>query len=386
MKRIRLASLVLAASLPLSVAAGCSSSSTTPAADGGSGSSSSSGGSSGAPAQAGEIQVTISGEGLGLEGFDFPAAPNQEAYFIDGWEVKFDHLYVSVGDITVSEGPDQNPADQSVTGAAVASVPGPFLVDLHKTGPLPGKGEDDKAWPLAVIKNQNLAGGKAFDKTSKYAFGFSSIAATASATKVGLEASDDANIAEMVSKGYNVFYFGKATFKGGTCSPAADPGLPKEVYFKFGFKTPTSYINCLNPDLGQGGGEPPRGLAFKENEATVAQLTIHADHPFWDAIEEDAPLRFNQIAYVAQAKSKGASAAAPITLEDLVGVPFNPVKIGANALQDRTCAPADAPAAAGDLSLDPKGRTVADLSAFMSFLQSSQGHMNADGLCAVKAK
>jgi hypothetical protein len=335
------------------------------------------------PAQTGEIQVTASGEGLGLEGFDFPPSAKQEAYFIDGWEVKFDHYYVSVAGITISEEPDKNPGDQSVTGAAVASLPGAFLVDLHKTGPLPGKGEDDKAWPLGVIKNQNLAGGKAFDKASKYAFSFEMAPASASATKVGLAASDDAGINEMVQKGYTVFMIGKATFKGTTCTPAMDNGLPREVVFRFGFKNAKKFINCQNPDLGEQGGESPRGLAIKENEATVAQVTMHADHPFWDAIEEDAPLRFNQFAYVAKEKSKG-TAAAPLTLEDLVGVPFNPVKIGANALQDRTCMPAPAPGAAGDLSLDPKGVAVADLAAFASELQSSQGHLNADGLCAVK--
>jgi len=359
--------------VPALFAAGCSSS--KPVLTGG----------DGGAAESGQIQVTVSGEGLGLEGFDFPPAPNQESYFSDGWEVKFEHFYVSIGAITVSEEPDKSSVDQSVTGPAVARVDGPFLVDLHKTGPLPGKGEGDKAWPLTVIKSQNLAGDKAFDIAQKYAFGFDSVPASAAATKVGLEASDDANVSEMVTKGYNVLYVGKATFRGATCTPAADPGLPAEVYFRFGFKTPTSYLNCLNPDLGQGGGEPPRGIAFQQSQATIAQITFHADHPFWEAIEEDAPLRFSQVAYVAKAKSKGTAAATPVTLEDFVGVPFNPVKVGATALADRTCAPAAAPTG-GEMSLDPKGRTVADLAAFMSTLQAAQGHMNADGLCAVKAK
>jgi hypothetical protein len=363
--------------VPLSVAAGCSSSGRgTP--DGGS--------DAGPSANAGELQVTISGEGLALEGFDFPPAPKQESYFVDGWDVKFEHLYVSIGDITVSDDPDRSAADQSLTGPAVARVSGPFLVDLHKTGPLRGKGEGDKAWPLAVLKTQNLAGDKAFDATKKYAFGFESVAASPSATKIGLDGTDDGNVAAMIAKGYNVLYVGKATFRGANCAPAADPGLPGEVYFQFGFKTPTAYVNCLNPDLGQAGGEPPRGLAFKQNEATVAQITFHADHPFWDAIEEDAPLRFNPVAYVAKAKATGTSAAAPVTLEDFVGAPFNPVKLGAVALATRTCAPADPPTGASELSLDPKGRTIADLAAFMSTLQAAQGHMNADGLCAVKAK
>lgn len=332
---------------------------------------------------AGKIAVTASGEGLGLEGFAFPPTPTQEAYFIDGWEVRFEHFYVSLGDISISESPDRDPNDQSAVGAVVAEAKGPFLVDLHQPGNLPGKGEDDKAWLLTTIDNQNLKGGVPFDSTQKYAFGFSSVPVTSSAKRIGFAGNDDANVAEMATKGYNVLYVGKATYRGNTCTPAARD-LPTEVSFRLGFKTPATYINCLNPDLGQSGGEPPPGLALKQNDSTVAQVTFHADHPFWSALKEDAPLRFDHLAFVAKAKNKGTTAA-PLTLEDLEGVAFSPVTVAAANLPARTCTPAEAPAA-GNLSLDPNGEAAKDLADFLRKLQVTQGHLNADGLCAVKAR
>jgi hypothetical protein len=326
----------------------------------------------------GEIQVTISGETLAREGFAYPPAADQEAVFMDGWAVKLEHFYVSVAGITVSEDPDKNPTDQSVTGAAVAKLDGQFVTDLTKAGPLPGKGEGDKAVELGVIKSQNIAGNKAFDVTKTYAFSYETVAPTASAKKISV--SVDADVTEMVQKGYSVLYVGTATFKGTECSPATGAvleSLPKSVAFRFGFKSKAKHVNCFNPDL----GADKRGLPIKQNGATVAQITYHADHPFWNAIEEDAPLRFDHIAFYAKAKGKGA-AGSPVTLEDLVGASFAPVRSGAEELTARTCKPAEAPAA-GALSLETKGRSVADLAAFMTALQVPQAHLNADGLCAV---
>jgi hypothetical protein len=333
---------------------------------------------SGSTSATGEIQVTISGETLSREGFAYPPAANQEAAFMDGWEVKLEHLYVSVAGITVSEDPDKNPTDQSVTGAAVAKLEGQFVADLTQAGPLPGKGEGDKAVELGVIKAQNLAGNKPFDLTKTYAFGYETAPATANAKKVLV--SVDADVAEMVQKGYSVLYVGTATFKGTECSPATGAvldGLPKSVAFRFGFKTKANHVNCFNPDL----GADKRGLPIKRSGATVAQITYHADHPFWNASEEDAPLRFDHIAFYAKAKGKGA-AGSPVTLEDLVGASITPVRSAAEELTARTCKPAGPPAS-GALNLETKGRNIADLAAFMTALQVPQAHLNADGLCAV---
>jgi hypothetical protein len=62
-----------------------------------------------------------------------------EPYFLDGWQLSFEHVLVTVAQVTLSENPDFNPNDPSQTGAAVAQVAGPWAVDLAKGGPLDSK-------------------------------------------------------------------------------------------------------------------------------------------------------------------------------------------------------------------------------------------------------
>jgi hypothetical protein len=282
--------------------------------------------------------------------------------------------------ITISESPDKSPTDQSQTGALVAQATGPWAVNLSKGGPIVGKSGDDRAIELTTIANQNLNGNAAFDAATRYAFGYSTVAATASAQKLGFDAQDEADYAEMVAKGYVVLYVGTAEFKGTSCTPASDASLdalPKKVSFRFGFKTPVTYVNCTNPDY----GDDVRGIQVKGNAVVTAQLTMHADHPFWDAYEEDAPLRFDQVALVAASKGITDGSAA-VTFEDFAGVPLAPVTAGGKRVTARVCAPATG-ASGGELSLDAKGQAFADVQAYMAALQKTQGHLNADGLCAV---
>src|SRR5262245_12484119 len=97
----------------------------------------------------GSIVFTASGEALALGGYDFPFS---EAGFVDGWEVKFTALIVTVDKITLSENPDRNPGLASEIGALVAQVDGPWAIDLHKGGPLMGKGgADEQAVQIATI-------------------------------------------------------------------------------------------------------------------------------------------------------------------------------------------------------------------------------------------
>lgn len=334
---------------------------------------------------AGTIEVTVSGDRLALSGFSFPPSGNAP-YFIDGWEVRLDHMYVTVDNLLVSEGPDTSESDQLQKGRDVARANGPWAVDLAKGGPLAAKSEGAQAVKLVDIPNMNLDGNKAFSADTKYAFGYDLVKASAAAQRVNLGAEDDANYTEMAQKGYTVLYVGTATFRGQSCTPQDEhlDELPKTVHFRFGFDAATTYVNCQNPDLGGDDHDSPRGLALKTNQSTIAQITVHPDHPFWDARIEDAPLRFDAFALVAHAKAKGGSAQNALTLEDLAGIPYAPIRAGDEILLNRTCAPALPPSGASQLSYDPEGETFADLSEFMRYLQRSQGHLNADGLCAVE--
>jgi hypothetical protein len=352
----------------------------------------------GAAAAGGSIQLTISGEVLALGGYDFPAAPGGVA-FVDGWEVKFKELLVTVDEITLSETPDLDPGDESKTGALVAQVDGPFAVDLHKGGPLAGKGgTDEQAVELATLAGQNKNGDRPFAADTRYAFGFDVVAATKEAKNVNLDAEGQADYAMMQEKGYSVLYVGTATWKGGaSCSPE-DPvfdKLPKVVDFKLGFKAPTSYVNCQNPDNDPakplGDEEHERGVVVKANRPVTAQLTIHTDHPFWESFVHEAPMHFDQIA----ARYVGAASTPTAVLEDLKGVdPTAFTDKEGNPLPWRTCTKDYAPTGKGSMGFDtrgiqvnPKGdpaSSLRDYYDFMTYGLSTQGHMNSDGLCFVR--
>src|SRR5690348_6888962 len=80
------------------------------------------------------LTVTISGEGGALTGFAFPPASANDIAVVDGWDVKFERILVTVDDIVLSDNPDTNPTDQSQTGPVVATAKGPWAVDMTKPG------------------------------------------------------------------------------------------------------------------------------------------------------------------------------------------------------------------------------------------------------------
>lgn len=358
------------------------------------------------------LTVTISGEGSALTGFAYPPSSPDDLAFVDGWDVKFDRILVTVDDITLSETPDLSPTDQAQTGRVVATAKGPWAVDMSKPGavtdirprsiqPLGADhdhdhghgllGKDPNAQPLARF--DALDGNKSFDPALRYAFGFGIVTASDVAKRTNLDASAEADYAEMVAKGLSVLYVGTATFKGVDCKssdPSYDFGkLPTTVKFRFGFKTPTTYKNCQNSDL-RGkpfdGEEAQRGVQV--SSPTTAQITLHVDHPFWNTVDHDASeLFFDQMAAV-------ASADGTLTVDDLAAVDFTSFRDkSGNALPWRSCI-ASKPVKSGirkfdsgSVPVDPNGAPTSALRSYADFVgyqQSTQGHLNADGLCAVQ--
>jgi hypothetical protein len=358
--------------------------------------------SSGNSGGGGTVQFTASGEVLALGGYAFPPAQAGDPIFVDGWEVNFDELLVTLDNITLSENPDKAPTDQSKTDKAVARVKGPWAVDLHKGGPLAGKGGgDEQAVAIATIENQNLNGGAAFDDTVRYAFGFDVVAATAAAKQIKLDATAKDDYATMIDNGWAVLYVGTATWKGGdgciSTNPDYDFGtLPTEVKFKLGFKSPTTYVNCQNPDNDPaaplGDEEHQRGVQVRSNATTIAQATIHTDHPFWESFQHDTPAHFDQLA----ASAKKVDDVFTVTMDDTKGVDFTGFKDAAGDLLPwRSCDPSYTPPdnAKGmhfdalGISYDPSGdptKVIRDYLDYMTYDQSTQGHLNSDGLCFVQ--
>lgn len=354
---------------------------------------------------AGGVRFTASGEVLALTGYAFPPAMVSDPAFVDGWAVKFTRLIVTVANVTLSNNPDKVPGDPSQTDGVIATVEGgPWAFDLARSDPtnLPGKGgPGEQAVPFASIKTDGNGDDLKTDGT-RYAFGFDITAASAGAKMVNLDAAGMADYQEMVTKGCSVLYVGHASFKGmktdAACYPPDRKAFPDEVDFRFCFKSPTTYANCQNPDnMGTpfANEEHPRGLALLANASTIAQVTVHTDHPFWDSVVHDSPLHFDQFA--ARAASKGGGTAT-VALEDTIGADYTEYtdKQG-NPLQWRYCIEPGTDAHAkltGAMRFDPKtvphaseaipASGLRDYYDFTTYNQSTQGHLDSDGLCFVK--
>ncbi len=347
-----------------------------------------------------KIQFSASGEVLALAGYDFPPATSDDAALVDGWEVRFSKLLVTLDHITLSENPDRAASDQSLTGKKVAELDGPWAIDLHQGGPLAGKGGgDEQAFTIATLDNQNLNGGAPFELDTRYAFGFDIVAATDAATKLQL-AADDPDYAAMVDNGWAVLYVGTATWKGGATCTSSNDGfdfgkLPTRVTFRLGFKSPTSYVNCQNPDNDPanalGDEEHERGVQVKPNATVVAQVTVHTDHPFWESFVHDSPAHFDQLAALASADDSGNYT---VTLDAAVGVNYTAFEFAGKPLPWRACLPSYTPPNADPqmgfdsltIPYDPTGdptTAMRDYADYLTYDQSTQGHLNSDGLCFV---
>ncbi|HVW27874.1 MAG TPA: hypothetical protein VHC69_21055 [Polyangiaceae bacterium] len=351
----------------------------------------------------GGLYLTASGEALAVTGYDFPPATPDDTFLVDGWIFRLRHEIVTIDHVKLWENPDMVPADQSQHGKQVAHLDGPWAIDLHQGGPLTGEGgAPEQAQPFAAIKGKD--DGSAFDTTMRYAFGFDTVAATKDATAVNLDDDGRADYDFMVAQGYTVLYVG-------TVSRPADDGcdsggnsydfsvLPKTLDFKLGFSTPTSYVNCQNgsefPGVpGLNGEDYQRGIQFRSDRSVIGQVTVHADHPFWESFAEDSALRFDQI--VAQYVGVSNPVA---SVEDMKGVDFTAFtdKTG-KALPMRTCVDSSLympPYAAGQqLHFDPlkvpvsksatdPAKAIRDYYDYIRYTQSTQGHLNSQGLCFV---
>ncbi|HWZ92953.1 MAG TPA: hypothetical protein VNW92_29005 [Polyangiaceae bacterium] len=403
------AALLLAA--PALLVAACSSSSspgTSPGigGSGGSSGSSSAGGSGNVVTDpgSGSLYLTASGESLAVTGYDFPPATADDTFLVDGWVFRLDHEIVTIGNVTLWDNPDTVPADQSQHGAQVAHLAGPWAIDLHFGGPLTGEGgPPEQALPFAAISAKD--DGTAFDTTVRYGFGFDTLAASASATQVNLDADGQADYEFMVSKGYSVLYVGTVSRPAPDgCASAGGSAydfttLPTTLKFRLGFSTPTSYVNCQNgsefPGVqGINGEDYPRGLQFRSDKSVIAQVTVHADHPFWESFAEGSALRFDQIA------AQYVGVTDPVaTVEDMVGVDFTAFtdKTG-KALPMRSCVAAsfytpqyptgqqlhfDALKVPVDKTGTDPAKAIRDYFEYTRYTQSTQGHLNSQGLCFV---
>jgi hypothetical protein len=361
----------------------------------------------------GRIYVTISGESNALTGYPFPPSDwTNDTYLFDGWEFVIKEYIVNVDKITLWSNPDLSPTDPSQHGPQVAHLAGPFVVDLHKGGTIIGQGgAPEEATAIGTLVDQNDNRGAEFDPATTYGFGFSTVAAAYAGYNVNLTSDEASDFDWMVQNGYSVLYVGSATWLGSqsqygctqTMTGAAPDGggaydftkLPPTMTFRLGFSTPTNYVNCQNQTMQGmpvGGEDYPRGIQVSASQSVVAQVTVHMDHPFWESFAENSPVHWDQIA----AQYVGATGVPEAHTEDLKGVPFYAFtdKLGA-PLPWRNCSgPNYTPPGNGQMQfnplsvpVDPSGtdpsKALRDYYDYIRYSQSTQGHLNSQGLCFI---
>ncbi|HVV82182.1 MAG TPA: hypothetical protein VHE35_03855 [Kofleriaceae bacterium] len=368
------------------------------------------------------ILFTASGEGFAISGYDFPPGPDQEVAFVDGWELRYDRVLTTFDHITLSQGPDKSASDQSLcddgsggsvkcgTGkSVVAEVDGPFAIDLHKGGEIVNPDGDPTA-AVAALTGQNKVGNAAFDPSERYAFGFEVVKATTSAKNINLDADDLADYQMMVAQGFTTLFVGTATWKGnndgsltGSGCTTTDPNYDfaaistHPVHFKLGTTAPTVYRNAQNPNNDPaaplGDEEHQRGIHTVANDKTVAQLTFHLDHMFWESFVHDSPAHFDQFA----ARYAGSTTDPMAVMADYKGYALTPfVDHQGHTLPWRNCLGDPLPATVGmtfsteGINVVPGGTCdassctiIRDFYDYTMYNHSTFGHLNADGLSFV---
>jgi hypothetical protein len=277
----------------------------------------------------GSFRITLSGGDFARSGYRFPPSDAGVPAFVDGWELSFNSVLVGIVNIALWEEPDRSPSDPTQVGAKVAELRGYWVVDLHcpqrgcsdggisDAGESDGGGSDDGgvivegpdrlAVEIANLIDQNLVDHRPFDPARRYAVSFDIVVPDVNARSVNLNNPSD--ISQMISSGYSVWYRGAANWRGtpSTCV-STDAGfnfatINLPLTFSFGFRTPTTYFNCQNPQLPDSGigGEPyPRGVIASPNARTTVQLSIRTDQTFSEAYERtDAPIHFDQFSAAA---------------------------------------------------------------------------------------
>jgi hypothetical protein len=145
-----------------------------------------------------------------------------------------------------------------------------------------------------------------------------------------------------------------------------------------------------------------RGVVIFPDQASIAQITMHVDHVFWDKLkQEGAALRFDPIAAFAPADTSTT----PFSLNTFHSQHLLAVFADGSPLPDRApYEPNPSPNAGANTPDDvqpnplqitfnlngvtkPDGTAFPDdLVQFMAFSAQSQMHLNAQGLCYIKGQ
>lgn len=335
------------------------------------------------------FQITVSGEDYARTGFPFTAgsslANGEPPAFVEGWEVRFEHVLVTLANIRLNADPDLSSTAPEKIGPVVAEDTSAYAVDLVLGGDIPGKSGLPEEKTVAITSFSNETG--TFDPAKRYAFSFDTVAASSAAKLVNLDEVGKKLYADATGKGYAMLYVGTATYKG----PKPEPGtvfakMPTTVKFNLGFANPTSFINCKNTDYAKVKGTYPRGVQPVADTVVTVQITMHTDHAFWNQLNTDGtPLFFDAIA--ANAVGFGTSTEGSVTIDDLADVDITAVRTRTGEPLPSRSAVSDYAAFPGQVAMDPNGTTFAKKSSFaryLSYAAASAGHLNVFGNCKLQ--
>ncbi|WP_244237899.1 hypothetical protein [Corallococcus terminator] len=271
----------------------------------------------GETAARGDVRLTLSGGDGTQRGY-------ADHLFQDNWSVQFSKYLVSVGDFTLT----------SAAGDVHAS-PEHVLVDVQK-GDVPLSG---------------LTGLEA----GRYGVGFR-VSPPEARTVAGDSVSPD-DLAMMRERGFSYFVEGRAQHR--------DPA--RGLYtFHMGFPVNARMVDCIN------GVDGTQGLVVPEGSVAEAELTIHAEHMFYDRLgtHRGVQLRFEAIAATADANHvitpEGLASQDLLDLHGLDG----------GELRDAQGQP---------VVYQPGAYDLRTLQAFVTQSIVDQAHLNGGGVCTAAA-
>lgn len=213
---------------------------------------------------------------------------------VDGWEIDFSEFVVGLTDI-------------SVDGEALA---GSYVFDLTQSSNGAGHPVADLTVPSGDVSTMGYR------------------IAPAAASPDGGNASAEQQ-ALMAGQGYSIYVSGTATRGGETKS------------FAWGFTNDTQYVNC----------GIDRSLAAGEEDGV--EMTIHADHLFFDDLESEEPNVAFDIVARADADADGT-----VTLGELGGLDIT-----------------------GEARYQVGSRSISDLGSFVEAQTALVGHFDGEGHC-----
>ncbi|MBL4683557.1 MAG: hypothetical protein JKY37_03120 [Nannocystaceae bacterium] len=273
--------------------------------------------------QEGQIVVSLDAEGVAQAGLG--SANEDTESFVDGWNVMFSRVIVSVGKLRVANS----------GGDTAASSRAYYVADL-------AQGEPD-------IELLESIGAQRWNSVS---FSIEAPPNDATVRRFGVTEQD---VVMLQDGDYAYWIEGSATKED------------RSVSFAWGITNPTDYVDCTT------NGDDGPGIEVSKNVTTALDVRFHLQHLFWDKLgTESGRLRFEAVA--AMAGADGVVTWASLADQNLAALR----DANGGLLTD----------SAGPVVYDASDATLPreDLQRFISAALSNQPHIGQDGRCVAEPR